>query len=225
MEKRIVLLHGWSARAEKFENLRLELEKLDWKVLNLDMPGFGLAAPKEVWGVSEYANWALEQIDKKWKRGTYVVFGHSFGGRLTIKMAAQDQINKAVICAPGGLSRPNLIKRLLFGLMAKIGKLFGLDKYRWLLYKLAREHDYEKAGGIMKHVFKKVVAENLSPLLEKINIPTLVLWGKQDKIVPHTDAKKFRNAKIILFNDQGHRLPYEAPDKLAQTIDQWNSSF
>lgn len=225
MEKRIVLLHGWSARAEKLENLRLELEKLGWKVLNLDMPGFGLVATKEPWGVSEYTSWVMEQIDKEWKRGTYVVFGHSFGGRLTIKMAADGQINKAVVCCPGGLSRPNIIKRTLFELLAKLGKFFGLDKYRWLLYKLAREHDYEKANDVMKQVFKKVIAEDLNPLLEKINIPTLVLWGKQDKVVPYTDAAKFKNAKTILFDDQGHRLPYEAPGQLAKTIDQWNNTL
>lgn len=224
MEKRIVLLHGWSARAEKLKDLQLELEKLDWKVLNLDMPGFELMAPKKVWGVGEYANWVMERIDKKWEKRTYVVFGHSFGGRLTIKLAAQGQISKAIVCCPGGLSRPNIIKRWLFEMLAKMGKFLGLDKYRWLLYKLAREHDYEKANDFMKHIFKKVVAEDLNPLLNKINIPTLVLWGKQDKVVPYTDAQKFKNAKIVLFDNQGHRLPYDAPNDLAKTIDQWSST-
>lgn len=225
MGKRIVLLHGWSARAEKLENLRLELEKLGWKVLNLDMPGFGLMAPREAWGVGEYTNWVTEQINKKWKKGTYVVFGHSFGGRLTIKMAAQGRVYKAVICCPGGLSRPNIIKRWLFELLAKTGKFFRLNKYRWLLYKLAQEHDYEKTDDVMKQVFKKVIAEDLNPLLEKINIPTLVLWGKQDKVVSYTDAAKFKNAKIILFDNQGHRLPYDAPNDLAKAIDQWNNTL
>ncbi len=220
MEKRIVLLHGWEARAGKLEPLAGELRKLGWKVKNLEMPGFGLPAPKTVWGVGEYADWVKEKVG-----GDCVVFGHSFGGRVAIKMAARGTVKRVVLCAPGGLSRPDGMKRMLFGALAKVGKTLGLEKYKAILYKLAREHDYEKTSGTMREVFKKVVDEDLNPLVGEINVPTLVLWGKQDRVVPYTDAQKFIQAKVVLIENQGHRLPYELPERVAREINIWMKSL
>lgn len=223
MEKRIVLLHGWEARAGKLEPLAEELKKLGWKVENFELPGFGLPAPKQVWGVGEYADWVTKKMG-----GGYVVFGHSFGGRVAIKLAARGAVRGAVLCAPGGLSRLNGMKRGLFGVLAKVGKIIGLDKYKAVLYKLAREHDYERANGIMREIFKKVVDEDLRPEVLKIKIPALVLWGKEDKMVPVSDGewvKEQIGVKLVLFDGQGHRLPYELPGKAAKEIDIWTESL
>ncbi len=223
MEKKIVLLHGWGARADKLEALGSELERLGWETLDLDMPGFGLPAPKFAWGLDEYADWVKREAHKKWKE--YIVFGHSFGGRIAIKMAISGELRGVVLCAPGGLSRPNGIKRLVFGFLARLGRFLGLVQYKWILYKLAREHDYEKTSGVMREVFRKIVEEDLNPLSEKINVPTLVLWGKQDRVVPYTDGQKFKQAKLVLFEGQGHKLPYELPERVAREIDVWFSSL
>ena len=220
MEKRIVLLHGWEARAGKLEPLADKLRKLGWKVENLELPGFGLPAPKTVWGVGDYADWIKEKAG-----GECVVFGHSFGGRVAIKLAARGAIKGVVLCAPGGLSRPGRIKRVLFGMLAKMGRAFGLEKYKTVLYKLAREHDYERTSGIMREVFKKVVEEDLNPLVGEIKVPTLVLWGKQDRVVPYIDGQKFKQAKLVLLDGQGHRLPYELPEEVAKEIDIWTESL
>ena len=95
------------------------------------------------------------------------------------------------------------------------------------LYKLAREHDYEKTQGIMRQVFKKIVTQKLKPKLKEITIPTLLLWGKTDKMTPYQDAltaeKILPHATLVSFDDIGHRLPYEKTQELAQEIDQWFS--
>ncbi|KKT76806.1 MAG: Hydrolase, alpha/beta domain protein [Microgenomates group bacterium GW2011_GWB1_44_8] len=219
MEKKIVLLHGWEARAAKLEPLARELQRLGWKVINLEMPGFGLSAPEFAWGVGEYADWVRSKV-----KGKYVVFGHSFGGRIAIKLAAQGGVKGVVLCAPGGLSRPGKMKRVLFEVLAKVGKVLSLERYKAVLYKLAREHDYERTDGVMREVFKKVVDEDLRPDVMKIRIPTLVLWGKEDKIVHVSDGKWTEEqigAKLVLFDGQGHKLPYELPERVAKEIDVW----
>lgn len=224
MEKRIVLLHGWETKTKKLEPLVWELGKLGWKTVNLEMPGFGLPAPKSAWGVKEYADW----VEKKIGDQNCVVFGYSFGGRIAIKLAARGTIKGVVLCAPGGLSRPNAGKRMLFRILAKVGKIFDLERYRAILYKLAREHDYERTEGIMREIFKKVVGEDLRPDVKKIKIPTLVLWGKKDRIVPVNDGEWIKEqvkAELVLFEDQGHKLPYELPEKVAKETDVWFGSF
>ena len=223
ISKNIVLLHGWEARAAKLGPLARELQRLGWKVINLEMPGFGLPAPEFAWGVSEYAGW----VEKK-MGGSCVAFGHSFGGRVAIKLAAQGGLRGVVLCAPGGLSRPGKLKRVLFEVLAKVGKALDLERYKVVLYKLAREHDYERAEGVMREVFKKVVDEDLRSEVVKIKVPILVLWGKEDKVVPASDGewmKEQLGAKLVLFEGQGHKLPYELPERVAKEIDVWFGSL
>lgn len=231
MEKRIVLLHGWGAESSKLEPLGSALQGLGWRVENLDLPGFGLPAPRTGWSVADYADYVAGRARKKFLNGDYVVFGHSFGGRIAIKLAAKPEANLqgVVLCAPGGLSRSNLVKRILFSSIAKLGKTLGLAEYRWLLYKLAREHDYEKASGVMRGTFHKVIDEDLRPLLPQIRISTLVLWGKQDRVVPYRDGELAKamvpQSQLKLFDRYSHLLPYEAPQLVAREVDQWWGSL
>jgi len=236
-KKNIVLLHGWGATTKKLEPLKDELEKLNWNVYIPELPGFEGPAPKEVWGVLQYSDYVKKEIIKT--LGTtkkYVVFGHSFGGRIAVKMCSfgDNYLTGIVLCDASGISRPPVLKRYAFYLMAKVGKVFLTIPvfgaiWQKLLYKAAREHDYEKAQGVMKEVFKKVVSEDLKPDVSKVKIPTLVLWGKSDKTTPVKDARflkrNIKKSQIVLYADEGHRLPYEKPRELAREINKWHRTL
>lgn len=235
-KKRIVLLHGWGASTIKLKPLAEELRKLEWEVFTPKLPGFDSPPPEKIWGVGEYSKYVLKETRKIYGRDRFFVFGHSFGGRVAIKLAEKNnrQILGAVLCSSSGLSRGNLVKRTIFWLLARVGKVFLAipplaNFWKRLLYKLAREHDYEKAQGIMKEVFKKVVSEDLKPVAKEIKIPTLVLWGKKDKMTPISDAyyikKVLPNAKLVVFKDEGHRLPYNKPKGVAEEIDKWTKNL
>ncbi|GEM_PF-3499735 len=233
MDKRIVLLHGWGGSPEKLEPLKEELEKKGWKTRNLRFPGLTLPAPKEVWGVQEYADYIEGQVPKLWKDYGYIVFGHSFGGRVATKMALgkSQGLKGIVLCALGGISRVNPVKRIFFWAMAKVGKVLMVYlpwafAYRHILYRLARQHDYEKAEGIMKDVFRKVVGEILMPQLPGVQIPVLILWDKMDRVVSYRDGQKakmlIKKAKMVLFKNMGgHKLPYFHPKEVAQEVEKW----
>lgn len=217
---------------ERLRPLQTKLANLGWSVVNLKLPGFDLAVPEKPWGVEEYTNFVLAHAKKTWGSEPYAVFGHSFGGRLAISLAASKpkQLNHLILCAPGGLSRPSVFKRAPLWFVAKIGKLIfslipGSLAFKKALYKVSREHDYEKTQGTMREVFKKIVKENVKRKLSQIKTPTLILWGKEDKMTPHKDAlvakKLIPQAKLVSFDNIGHRLPYEKPQELAQEIDTW----
>lgn len=230
--KNIILLHGWEARVERLRPLQVELTSRGWNIVNLKLPGFDLAAPEKPWGLEEYGNFVLAHAKKTWGDEPFALFGHSFGGRIAIFLAVAKPKNLShlILCAPGGLSRPSLLKRAPLWLAAKIGKLIftvvpGGLVVKKSLYKLAREHDYEKTTGVMRETFKKIVKQKLKPKLKEINIPTLLLWGTADKMTPYKDALLTENllpkVKLVSFDNVGHRLPYEKPQELAQEIDQW----
>ncbi len=232
--KNIVLLHGWGAETKKLDPLGKELEKLGWSVLLPKLVGFEKPAPKEVWGIRQYSDYVYEEAKKEFGKDKFCVFGHSFGGGVAIKLASDNPINLAgvILCAARGISRGKTVKRLVFSTLAKTGKILLITPqlakgFRKLLYKAAREHDYEKTQGIMREVFQKVISEDLRPLIPKIKIPTLVLWGEEDRMTPLSDAHFIKsvlpNSKLIAYKNQGHRLPYEKPQELAKEINIWQS--
>lgn len=226
----IVLLHGWGASKEKLLPLGKALSGKGWKVLIPDLPGFGEnSLPPKPWGVAEYSDFILKVIDKFYGKQKAYIFGHSFGGRLAIKMAAlyPSKIAGIILCSSAGISRGNLLKRIFFLISTRLGKLIfpKSGKLRKLIYKLAREHDYEKTKGVMRETFKLVVSEDLKPLLPRIKIPTLILWGTNDKAAKYSDARvinqRIKHSKLVSFPGLGHKLPYEKPELLAEKITEW----
>jgi pimeloyl-ACP methyl ester carboxylesterase len=73
-----------------------------------DLPGFGEAPPPpEAWGTIEYADLVQQYILDKIS-GTVVLVGHSFGGRVSIRLAARrlSQIRDLVLLGVPGLPQP-----------------------------------------------------------------------------------------------------------------------
>lgn len=233
--KNIILLHGWGANTKKLQPLAQSLRIKKWKVLIPELPGFDAPEPDTDWPLDEYAEYVSNFAKKTFADKKYFVFGHSFGGGIAIKLAASDaSLSGVILCASRGISRGNPIKRGVFLVLAKAGKILLVilplaNLWRRLLYKLAREHDYEKASPRMKDIFKKIVEEDLKAVVPKIKVPALVLWGKKDKMTPVQDAyflkTNLKNSKLLVYKNFGHRLPYEAPSALAVEIDKWTKQL
>ena len=49
-------------------------------------------------------------------------------------------------------------------------------------------------------------------------VPTMVLWGKHDPYVPLWVAEKFGTKNVKRFNESGHWLPAEAPERVADEL-------
>lgn len=62
----------------------------------------------------------------------------------------------------------------------------------------------------------------LVPLLSEVNVPTLLVWGDQDRVVPRSAAdiykKAIPNAKLEIVKGAGHLVEMEKPDELATLI-------
>ncbi len=236
MDKNILLLHGWGSSVKKLLPLSEELEKRGWKVFIPKLPGFDNKPLDRPWNLDDYSDYVLSRAQKRFK-GRYLLFGHSFGGRVAVKIGLRmdKKLKGLVLCSVAGVSRTNFLKRAVFYVLAKVGKplvvIPAIAKvWKRLLYKAAREHDYERTvGGVMRETFKKVVAEGLKPIVGKVRIPALILWGKQDKMTPVADAyflkKTLPKAKLKVFDNQGHKLPYEQPKEIAGEIEKWYQSL
>ncbi|MBU4368853.1 alpha/beta hydrolase [Patescibacteria group bacterium] len=263
----IILLHGWGVSSDKYtetakELLRFTIYDLRFTIFIPDLPGFGKSDnPPEAWEVNDYVEFIKEfqvqlgsrasksNLEAELPSKKIILIGHSFGGRIAIKFAAKypEKLKALILTGAAGIKHPPTIKQKLFFALAKGGKvIFSLPLINYfkkpaqkLLYKIIREKDYYEAHGVMKETFKKIIAEDLAPFLEKISAfgaapaggqgsaaggktPTLLVWGGKDKSTPLSDGKfmhfKIQNSKFKIIFNANHSLPYQYPEKFANIV-------
>ena len=77
----------------------------------------------------------------------------------------------------------------------------------------------------MQETFKNIVRENLEPSLSKINVPTLLLWGREDKIIPLWVAEKMnkliKNSSLSIINDARHGAPWTHPKEFVNEVEKF----
>jgi len=228
--KTLIILHGWQSSQERWRNVKNAIEKDGIEVIVPDLPGFkeGTALSR-VWNLDDYVGWFKNFSSN---RGNFFLLGHSFGGRMAIKFVAQypERISGLILCSAAGI-RPKRIRwYFLIMIGVKIGKRFSFlpfySSLRKFFYRFViRKQDYLKVSGIMKETFIKIIDEDLSSLLSKISVPTLLIWGKKDKITPLNDAylmqKEIPNSNLKIISNVGHRINIETPEKLAEIATQF----
>lgn len=160
------------------------------------------------------------------------VLGHSHGGRIAIKMALRGRvkIEHLYLCAAAGIKHSRHIKRIIGLTLAKSGKfLLAIPGLKMLeptakkvLYKLVRVHDYEQASPGMRQTLINVTREDLTPLLDHINIPTDIFWGKDDRMTPFADGQlmheKIGGSTLHAFAGTRHRVHRDKAAEIAQVI-------
>jgi pimeloyl-ACP methyl ester carboxylesterase len=84
--KLLVLLHGWGDSSKGLRLLQTELAK-HYKVLAVDLPGFGASEPpKNAWRLDDYANFVAALLAKLKIGSPYAIIGHSNGGAVAIRI-------------------------------------------------------------------------------------------------------------------------------------------
>jgi pimeloyl-ACP methyl ester carboxylesterase len=62
----------------------------------------------------------------------------------------------------------------------------------------------------------------LSAFLPRVTNPTLIVWGREDRIVPVECGEQYRrrlpNARLEVFEKCGHLPPFERPDAFARLV-------
>lgn len=229
--EQVFLLHGWGGSIENMELLFNDLSKY-YAVTIVDLPGHGKSGlPLESWGVIDFIDCILE-IMKRLNIQRPHLIGHSFGGRIAIKLAAlyPDRIGKIILVNSAGIRLPHSVSYYLkFGIgkigkfIAKFGGKFG-EICRNKIYNRISSPDYRNAGPL-RGTFLKIINEDLRPFLPKITSPTLLVWGENDTETPLASAyimkKHIPNAKLIIFKSAGHFLHIDQHLKFCLVINKF----
>jgi pimeloyl-ACP methyl ester carboxylesterase len=221
---RVLALHGWGRDGADFDAVLAGLD-----AVALDLPGFGATPePSAAWSSKEYAaavERALPEIGER-----LVVVGHSFGGRVAVRLAARrpDAIGGLVLTgvplyrrqgAPRGAGRLYRLARALHrrGLVSEAR-----------MERLRRRHgsaDYAAASPTMRGVLVAAVNEEYDDALARLRCPVRLVWGADDGAAPVEVARRAAErlggrAQLEVLEGHGHFVTHSAPAELRRAIDE-----
>ncbi len=224
---KILVLHGWTYSTEKWSNF-IDLLKEKNDVEFLKIPGL-TEELKEIWQLDNYVEWLNKKVVGQ--KGKVVLIGHSNGGRISLAFVNKypDKVSKLVLIDSAGIYHNELpirLKRLFFKGVAKIGKnLTSSERLKKILYKFTRERDYYEASSIVKKTMVNLITSDIAHLLEKIKVPTLIIWGQEDKVTPLVDGKLMhsliKNSKLSIIKDARHSPQFTHPKEVVKIINEY----
>lgn len=217
----VVGLHGW---ARTRDDLARSLAGLN--ALAFDLPGFGASPePPTVWGTKDYAALTAEAVASL--GAPQILLGHSFGGRVAVRLAASwpDLVSGLVLTGvPLLRKKPAAVLPARHFRIARWGHRHGLVSEA-RMEKLRQRYgsaDYRRASGIMRSILVRVVNESCEEDLARIKCPVELVWGSNDTETPLTAAREacklVPQARMVVIAEAGHMTPLTASDALRESV-------
>ena len=221
-----LILHGWGQSGTHWTKF-VSLLPNSYRYLLLDLPGFGNTQhlPNNP-GVKEYSDFILFFIHKL-KLKNVTLLGHSFGGQIATHLVATrpKTFKHLILLSPSTIRQKTKklkLKILIYHQFRFLKKIIPHLLLN-LLIKQISSIDYYSSSPQHRSLLKKIVNQNLAPLLKKISTPTTIIWGDQDKEIPYQGrflAENIPNSQLIVLYGADHNPHLLKPEKLSSAIQQ-----
>jgi non-heme chloroperoxidase len=242
-ENTIVMLHGWPGSHELFEYQFDVLPKMGYRCIGIDQRGFGKS--DKPYGGYDYDRLAddVRCVVNALKLQNFVLSGHSTGGSIAIRYMSRHKGYGVAKLALFAAAAPSLIKRpnFPFGLekedvikiiegtytdRPKMLRDFGDTFFFQYITKPFSEWFFQlglqAAGWATAEIAETWIKEVLFSDLGAINVPTLIIHGIHDKVVPFPLAKiqnqSIKNSKLVPFEFSGHASFYDQRDRFNEEL-------
>ncbi len=230
----VVLLHGTSASLHTWQGWADGL-KGQRRVIRFDLPGFALTGPQpqDDYSIAAYVRFVVAVMDQLGVQ-RFVLAGNSLGGQIAWEVAhahPQRVVKLVLVDAAGYLFVPKSIPigfqiarspwlqplvrntlprglvegsvRNVYGDPAKVTPAL-VDQY----VDMTLRQGNRRALGLRMQQIMPQAPERIATL----KVPTLILWGGQDRLIPPDNAQRFAKdiagSKLVLFDALGH-VPHE----------------
>jgi pimeloyl-ACP methyl ester carboxylesterase len=232
----LLFLHGFGSSLQTWDDWSAKLDP-QYRVIRLDLPGFGLTGAHPAQDYSEATDVAiLTHFVDKLGLNQFSVIGHSMGGKMAWALAASqpERVQALVLMAPDGFPELKDIGSKPYEVPAIMGLIqYFLPKYfvqksiepafadpQMLNEALVnRYYDMLRAPGVRGAILDRsnqTIYTDPVPRLKKIKAPTLLLWGEQDQMIPSSNAQSYavvlRHSSTVVVPKLGHLLQEEQPD-------------
>jgi pimeloyl-ACP methyl ester carboxylesterase len=250
----LVLVHGLSGG---WQNWLEQIPHFSdsHRVIALDLPGFG-ASPMPPWEISipAYGRFLRDFCERLGIESCALV-GNSMGGFVATEVAISDpeRVEKLVLVSAAGITWAGA-RREPAAMIGRVGRaalplvlrfqMSGIRRPR--LRRRAFQGVFHEPGSLRR----EVLWENFAPAmtspgyfdaitnlfgydirdrLEEIEVPTLIVWGRNDRVVPVPAALSYKkrigeNAELVIFDECGHVPQIERPVRFNRLLHRFLSS-
>lgn len=240
----ILLLHGTSASLHTWDGWTQRLSE-DRRVIRFDLPAFGLTGPEPSndYSIERYAELVVAILNEL-KLDSVILAGNSLGGYIAWATAVlhPDRVAKLVLVDASGyafdsksvpiaftLSKSPLASTVLKDFLPKflversVKNVYGdpslvTDELVERYYELTLREGNRDA---LKERFIQTQANGLYEKVKSIKVPTLIIWGGKDELIPPALGERFRQdiagSQLVVFNDLGH-VPHEENPALTVAV-------
>ena len=183
----------------------------------VDLYGFGKTPhPDHPLTIEDYAV-GVEELIEETGGGDVVLIGHSFGGRIAMRVASRRECVKGLVLvdSAGIIPRRGLRYYLSVGVY-KLKKKLGARSLP------QGSEDYRALVGPMRKTFVNVVNESSEKDAKKIVAPTLLIWGEKDRDTPLYMCRKLHrlilSSEVVVLGGAGHFAYLERAAEVARIV-------
>lgn len=246
----ILMIHGFGGSNRDFYILDSLINK-DYRVIRVDLPGFGLSDFPKLTGkdidytkeYDAYFNFLLDTLNLD----SCYVMGNSLGGMMAWNLTVKhpNVVRKLILFNSAGYAmekvsksanayifRYKMVQLLLQRGIPKFATAKGVGRVFYKAPMLTEEkvqrlNDFWNREGNLPHILAMASSKKyLDPsLIKQINCPTLIVWGKHDKIVSPEYAEQFhqdiKGSQVVIYDSCGHVPMLERPEDVRNDVIQF----
>lgn len=250
----IVLLHGTAASLHTWEGWVKVLGK-DRRIITLDLPGFGLTGPfagqytRDDYRGDVMARFVIDVLDQLGV-ARFVIGGNSMGGEIAWRVASMvpERVQRLILVdSSGTVFQPESVplgfmialvpglRRIPEYLLPRalvaqgVTSVYGdptritpelVDRY----YELTLREGNRRALGLRVQQLERF---DHSAQIAALKVPTLILWGRRDRLIPVAQAAEFKRmiagSELVIFDALGHVPHEEDPQRTVGEVRRWLS--
>jgi pimeloyl-ACP methyl ester carboxylesterase len=236
----LLLVHGLTASHAVWEHT-VEAFADRWRVIALDLPGHGASAKPDAPYTIDFFAGMVRSLARALGVDEAVVIGSSLGGRVALELAAwYPRFTRALVLAAPAYGYSPAMRPIGRALQAFTGPRVLRATFDEAFHQSF--HDRRRIGHVVRHrileerlraddfpEFARAVARSLGGVLaaeaqplERVTQPVLVVWGRQDRLVPLARSKgllrKIPHARLHALDRCGHLPMLEQPAAFNQIV-------
>lgn len=247
----LVFVHGLGGCWQNWlENLP-HFAARGYRAIALDLPGFGYS-PMPEWEISITGYGRLvDELCRRLNLHSTALVGNSMGGFIAAEVAVNQPqwTDRLVLVSAAGISHARM-RREPAAAIARVMAAFSPLALRMNDAGLRRPRIRRRAfAGVMRHpdrIRRELLAEfftggvgkpgfaaslvalhgyDILDRLERVGDPTLIVWGRDDLVVPASDAAGFAeriaDSELHVFDDCGHVPMAERPTRFNRLLERF----
>jgi len=222
------------------------------RVIALDLPGFGTSPlPDRQVTIDSYGDFLVEFADALDLDAQTALVGHSMGGFIATEaaIARPERFSSLVLVAAAGITyasiKPSqkdmarvIVKAMMPIASGSLERGFTRSRLRSAQFagvfahptRISREMLWElgsyamDAPGLIQAAYA-LAGYDTRDRLPEIRIPTLLIWGNRDLLVPVPAAfayrRKIPDAELSLLDETGHMIQMERPARFNDDVEEF----